>query len=112
VPGLPPPERQFAVRDRSGHVRARVDLAWPELGLFVELDGAHHRHQAVSDRRRETEVVALTGWLCGRFTWADVTKRPNTTVSRLAALAAHARRLRSEGPGPRTPAEPRAEALG
>jgi len=90
VPGLPPPERQYEVRDRSGAVRARLDLAWPELGLFVELDGEHHRAQRVSDRQRETEVVAMTGWLCGRFTWEDVTRRPNMTVARLTALARQA----------------------
>jgi Protein of unknown function (DUF559) len=92
VPGLGAPERQFVVRDRDGNVRARLDLAWPELGLFVELDGQHHRDQPVYDAGRETEVVALTGWLCGRFTWDDVTRRPSTTIGRLAALAAHAER--------------------
>ena len=39
VPGLPPPERQFEVRDRHGELLGRVDLAWPGLGMFVELDG-------------------------------------------------------------------------
>ena len=92
VPGLPPPVRQYEVRDRSGHVRARLDLAWPDLGMFVELDGQHHRDQPVADARRETEVVALTGWLCSRFTWDDVHRRPHTSIGRLAAMAAHARR--------------------
>ena len=92
VPGLPPPVRQYEVRDRSGHVRARLDLAWPDLGMFVELDGQHHRDQPVADARRETEVVALTGWLCSRFTWDDVHRRPHTSIGRLAAMTAHARR--------------------
>src|SRR3954454_14910020 len=39
VPGLGPPVRQFEVFDEHGQFVARVDLAWPELGLFVELDG-------------------------------------------------------------------------
>jgi len=92
VPGLPPPVRQYEVRDRTGHVRARLDLAWPELGMFIELDGQHHRDQPVADARRETEVVALTGWLCARFTWDDVVNRPHTSIGRLAAMAAQARR--------------------
>jgi hypothetical protein len=92
VPGLPPPERQFEVRDGRGDRLARVDLAWPGLGIFVELDGQHHADQPVRDIRRETAVVALTGWLCGRFTWDDVTRRPSTTGGRLAALAAQGAR--------------------
>jgi hypothetical protein len=39
VPWLPPPQRQVDVFDRWGRFVARVDLAWPELGLFIELDG-------------------------------------------------------------------------
>ena len=86
VPGLPDPVRQL----RGGH--ARLDLAWPDLGLFVELDGQHHKDQPVYDSRRETAVVAATGWLCGRFTWTEVVHTPNSTSRRLAALADQARR--------------------
>ena len=84
--GLPDPVRQL----RVGH--ARLDLAWPALGLFVELDGQHHKDQPVYDARRETAVVAATGWLCGRFTWTEVVHTPNSTARRLAALADQARR--------------------
>jgi hypothetical protein len=62
VVGVPEPSRQVPVG------WARVDLAWPDLGLFVELDGEQHRDQPRYDARRETSVVAATGWLCGRFT--------------------------------------------
>ena len=86
VPGLPDPVRQLQVG------RARLDLAWPRLGLFVELDGQHHKDQPVYDATRETAVVAATGWLCGRFTWTEVVRMPNTTARRLAELAEQARR--------------------
>ncbi len=86
VPGLPDPVRQLQVG------RARLDLAWPQLGLFVELDGQHHKDQPVYDARRETAVVAATGWLCGRFTWTEVVHMPNTTARRLAEVAEQARR--------------------
>jgi hypothetical protein len=92
VPGLGEPVRQLVVRDEQGEVLARADLAWPELGLFVELDGQQHLGQPAYDARRETAIVAVTGWLCGRFTWDDVTRTPSTTAGRLASLAAHARR--------------------
>jgi very-short-patch-repair endonuclease len=88
VPGLPDPVRQQEVE----RAHARLDLAWPELGLFVELDGQHHEGQPVYDARRETAVVAATGWLCGRFTWTEVVRVPTSTARRLAALAEQARR--------------------
>lgn len=88
VPGLPAPVRQLWIEA----ARARLDLAWPQLGLFVELDGQHHKDQPVYDARRETAVVAATGWLCARFTWTEVVHMPNSTARRLAALADQARR--------------------
>lgn len=92
VPGLPEPVRQLRIEDAHGEFVARVDQAWPELGLFLELDGQHHGGQPVYDARRETAVVAVTGWLCGRFTWTEVVRVPNSTARRLAALADQARR--------------------
>ena len=87
VPGLPDPVRQFRVDE----AHTRLDLAWPELGLFVELDGQHHKDQPVYDSRRETAVVVATGWLCGRFTWDEVVRIPHSTARRLGALADQAR---------------------
>jgi very-short-patch-repair endonuclease len=92
VPGLPPPRRQVEVFTASGRFVARVDLAWPELGLFIELDGQHHQFQPVYDARRETAIVAATGWLCGRFTWREVVRVPAATTRRLADLVDQARR--------------------
>jgi len=86
VTGLPDPDRQVPVGS------SRVDLAWPDLGLFVELDGQQHLGQPLYDARRETAVVAATGWLCGRFTWAEVVRLPASTSRRLAELADQARR--------------------
>ena len=88
VPDLPEPVRQLRIE--AAH--ARLDLAWPQLGLFVELDGQHHKDQPVYDARRETAVVAATGWLCGRFTWTEVVHTPHSTARRVAALAEQARR--------------------
>jgi hypothetical protein len=50
VEGLPEPTRQHEVVDQSGSFVARVDLSWPELGLFLELDGQHHERQPVYAR--------------------------------------------------------------
>ena len=99
VPDLPQPTRQHEVYDEHGQFVARVDLVWLLLGLFIELDGQHHPGQPVYDARRETAVVAAAGWLCGRFTWTEVTRYPVSTARRLAALAERARQRPSS---PRT----------
>ena len=91
VEGLGPPSRQVEVRNRHGDFVAFVDLAWPELGIFIELDGQGHKFQPVYDARRETSVVAATGWLCGRHTWDEVTRLPVSTACKLAEVVWQAR---------------------
>ena len=92
VPGLGPPVRQYPIRDESGRIIARADLAWPELGLFIELDGQQHPGQPLYDASRETAIVSLTGWLCGRFTWDEVVRHPRSTTRRLARIVEQARK--------------------
>jgi len=88
VPGLGDPVRQFVVRDEHGVFVARVDLAWPELGLFLELDGEQHKGQPRYDANRQTAVIVATGWLVGRFTWTEVVHFPTPTRRRLVGLLA------------------------
>lgn len=88
VPGLGEPVRQCSITNEYGEIIAYADLAWPELGLFVELDGEQHKSQPKYDARRETAIVAATGWLPGRFTWSEVVYNPVATAKRLAAIAA------------------------
>ena len=95
LPDVPEPLRQVDVFDEYGHFVARVDLAWPDLGLFVELDGQHHRDQPVYDAIRETAVVTATGWRCGRFTWHEVVHLPTSTARRLRRLVATVSRAAS-----------------
>ena len=92
VPGLGEPVRQLEISRADGTFVARVDLCWPSLGLFLELDGQHHAGQPVYDARRETAVVAASGWLPGRFTWHEVVRIPRSTGRRLAELADQAQR--------------------
>jgi very-short-patch-repair endonuclease len=92
VRNLGEPVRQLVIDDRHGQFVARVDLAWPELGLFIELDGMQHAGQPLYDARRETAVIAATGWLVGRFTWDEVVRNPVATARRLEALVEQARR--------------------
>lgn len=91
VAGATDPLRQVEVHNAYGEFVAFVDFAWPELGLFIELDGQHHLGQPVHDARRETAVVAATGWLVGRFTWDEIVRHPVATARRLEQLLAQAR---------------------
>jgi very-short-patch-repair endonuclease len=92
IPHVPEPVRQHVVRNLHGDFVARVDLCWPDLGAFLELDGQQHRDQPVYDAMRETAVVAKTGWLPARMTWHEVVFLPRTTGRRLASIAHQARR--------------------
>lgn len=71
---LPPSVGQYQVQ-LPGR-RVRLDRAWPEVKLAVELDGARH-HTSPDDRRRDLardrELAAL-GWIVLRFTYADVVR--------------------------------------
>lgn len=90
VPALGEPVRQHVVH-RDGMFVARIDLSWPWLGMFLELDGQQHKNQPVYDARRETAVVAATGWLPARATWHEVTRVPRATARRWAEVARRCR---------------------
>lgn len=70
--GLPPLVSQFTVR-AQGRFVARVDLAWPQLRIAIEYDGAWHdsRGQFGKDRRRLNALVAA-GWTVYHVTAADL----------------------------------------
>lgn len=75
--GLPDPVRQHRVR-AAGRT-ACIDLAYPDQRVAIELDGwaAHGGPDAfVADRRRQN-IVVLAGWNVLRFTWRDLTERPD-----------------------------------
>ena len=82
--GLPDPTSQ----DRPPwlkHVNGRVDLSYPESKLVIEGDsrewhGDEHTFQA--DRERDN-LAQLAGWRVLRFTWLDITRRPDHVVSSL-----------------------------
>lgn len=69
--------------EEGGHV-ARVDLADADLRIIVEADGQkfHTGDRWDEDCRRYTWQSA-SGWLVCRFTWKDVTARPDWVRSML-----------------------------
>ncbi|RBY87194.1 hypothetical protein DQ244_17905 [Blastococcus sp. TBT05-19] len=91
---LPAPVAQYGVRHDDRPV-ARVDLAWPELRLAVEYDGAWHGEpgQFRRDRQRLNRLTAA-GWVVLFVTAADL-RRPDLLVTRLdRALAARSAEVR------------------
>ena len=89
--GLRPPCSQFEVWNHAFLV-GRVDFAWPEARLIVEVDGfAFHADRASyrRDRERDNELERL-GWRVLRFTWEDVNGRPEYVVALVDAMLSRA----------------------
>jgi Protein of unknown function (DUF559)/Transcriptional regulator, AbiEi antitoxin len=85
--GLPAPVAQYDVRDGDEFV-ARVDFAYPEFGIAIEVDG-EERHTGRSprkhDARRDRRLSAL-GLHPLRFHWDDVHKNPEGVARDITAV--------------------------
>ncbi len=72
--GLPVAETEYTVTDERGGFVARVDFAYPELKLAIEVDG-YESHAALRafrhDRKRQNALVALD-WIVLRYSWDEV----------------------------------------
>jgi len=83
--GLPEPVRQLNTGDDANWI-GRVDFAYPDARLLVELDGrANHTSKLdrETDAGRDARLVAA-GWRrIERFTWDDITRRGDAAVERL-----------------------------
>jgi hypothetical protein len=85
--GTGPWEPNLPVRDGSGRVVAEIDFAHVGLRIAIEVDGrAHHsdRRSFERDRDRQNELV-LRGWLVLRFTWEQITQRPDEVIAAVTA---------------------------
>lgn len=85
--GLPSGQRQMAARTTGGR-RAYRDVAYPEHGVLVELDG-RTGHEAESDVLRDQwrdNVATLTGMATLRFGWLAVCSHPCAVAQHVAAL--------------------------
>ncbi len=64
---------EYTVRERNVFI-GRVDFAYPELKLAIEVDG-FEPHTALDvfreDRARQNDLVA-SGWTVLRYVWRDV----------------------------------------
>jgi hypothetical protein len=95
---VPRPEPQVEVFDESGRLVGRVDFLWAKQGVFGEVDGklkylTMRRDGETLDeflhreKRREEQICALTGWVCIRITWEDLS-RPRLLARRVNRLLA------------------------
>ncbi len=80
--GLPEPTSQYRpswLKQFDG----RVDLAYPESRLVIEGDSREwHADEYTFQADRERDNLAqLAGWRVLRFTWHDITRRPEYVVS-------------------------------
>ncbi len=72
------PVAQYEVRDESGRMVARVDFAYPEQRIAIEIDGwAYHsgRKRRASDIARQNRLT-LAGWTFLRFDAEDAARSP------------------------------------
>jgi len=85
--GLPPPDIQHEIFD-GGRLLARVDLAYPSVGLAIEADGYRYHAGRGRWQRDLTRRNALTaiGWHVVHVTAEDLQMRP-TEVCQTIALA-------------------------
>jgi hypothetical protein len=88
--GIPEPEAQFVVNSDEGFV-CRADFAYPRHQLLIELDSeAHHMDRLTFRRDRDKQNRAeLLGWRFLRYTWFDLTERPDTVENQLRRALSH-----------------------
>jgi hypothetical protein len=79
--GLPRPRFEYRVSDGHGFV-AELDLAFPDVGLGLELDSVAWHLDRVSferDARRRNRLENL-GWSIRNFTWSDYADHPDRLI--------------------------------
>jgi very-short-patch-repair endonuclease len=71
----------------AGVVRARIDAAFVEHRIAIEVDGYayHSKDGAFQQDRTRQNLLMLLGWTVLRFTWADLSERPEYVVRTIRA---------------------------
>jgi very-short-patch-repair endonuclease len=90
--GLPDPIRQLEVR--IGETLFRLDVAYPELKIFMEGDGfgAHSTRNAFERDRDRQNLLVIAGWLPLRFTWRRLCRDPARVVAHTTSARERRRR--------------------
>jgi hypothetical protein len=84
--GLPAPLPQFPVV--AGNRSFRVDFAWPDQRLVVEVDGEskYSPEEYRRERWRQREIESA-GWTVLRLVWADIRDLQSPAMCRVRAAA-------------------------
>jgi len=86
--GLGQPSYEYEIRLPDGHFLGRVDLAYPEQRLAIELDSVryHLNHESfVKDPRRKNSLQ-LAGWAVLTFTWTDYADNPQQLIRTVRSM--------------------------
>jgi very-short-patch-repair endonuclease len=80
--GLPKPATQVLIEG------FKVDAVWRTQRVAVELDGWawHHTRDAFERDRERDQALTAAGWRVVRFTYNQVTRRPDAVISTLRRL--------------------------
>jgi very-short-patch-repair endonuclease len=92
---LPRPVAQHVVAI-PGSPDIRVDFAYPELRIAIEIDSVrwHSGLRAIHRDNRRQNMLAARGWLVLRFEWDDVVHHPKWVAKQiLAAIQTRVRQL-------------------
>jgi hypothetical protein len=89
--GLPAPVSQYPVL--IGGRRFLLDLAYPEMQLGIEYNGAEHLRpdRALRDLERE-QLLVRAGWRILRFRAATALHHPRTIAARVRSALSHDQR--------------------
>ena len=82
--GLPPAEFQYPFYG-EGRFLGRIDFAYPERRLAIEVDGfeTHSSPHALDRDLRRQNALVLAGWTILRFTWRAVVLRPQQVADEI-----------------------------
>ena len=82
--GLPEPELEYAIPWNPTH---RFDACYPLWRIAIEWDSRrwHGGHDDFEQDRERDRSALLHGWSVYRFTWKDVTERPEHVVETISA---------------------------
>jgi len=88
--GVPLPVSQYELLGPGGAFVGRYDFAYERCEALIELDSERFHMDPESfqrDREKQNRAQAL-GWTVYRFTWRDLTDRPDMVISVLASILA------------------------
>ncbi|WP_162924888.1 endonuclease domain-containing protein [Mycetocola zhujimingii] len=88
--GLPEPALNYDAYDDAGNFLGCIDLAYPELKIAIEYEGAHHWRTAEQFHRDIDRLNRLVeaGWRIVRLTGSHVFSTPSEVVRRVTVARA------------------------